>query len=106
MTQAVTLVSIETLSSGSRFFWGGRWYEWRPVTVGDARHLAYFLRPNEPAGTVGHTGHTMEPGTEVEVLWQKPTTVESDPDKYFSDFGTELDNNPVGIGLARSTGSL
>jgi hypothetical protein len=48
----------------------------------------------------------MEPGTEVEVLWQKPTTVESDPDKYFSDFGTELDNNPVGIGLARSTGSL
>lgn len=85
-------VSFKTLRAGGRFRWHGSWYELR---AGDDMVLrAHFLHPNEPTGHASRTSSAVDPGAEVEVL--APTTMESNPEKYFGDFGPELDIHPIG----------
>jgi hypothetical protein len=97
------IVSIDDLESGARFHWHGRWYQWEMLPRSQ-RMMARYLDPNQPTGEVRVSGHSMLPGTKVEML-SRSTAVESNPGKHFDDFGVELDAHPIGAGLPRSTGS-
>jgi len=99
-------VKIDDVPFGTRFKWSDRWYEWHQLTK-NLNKLARIVLPNAPDGKTSYlTGSTPPPGTLVDVFDDQPVTLESNPAQYFDDFGDELDTNPIGAGLPRSTGGL